>query len=113
MENKGLEALEEIKTCKLIDKVKVKEGLFSIKLLSLKRRYGKDVFSKQIPIIEKELKALEIITRLFTFRLNVSLGDKSHQNNIRVCTSNDNKCEYAKWDSLTDEEYDLLKEVLL
>lgn len=54
--SKGLEALEEIKTCKLIDHVKVKEGLFSNKLLGYERRYGKDVFSKQIPIIEKELK---------------------------------------------------------
>ena len=72
-----------------------------------------NLITKALKDKEKKDKALEIITRLFTFRLNVSLGDKSHQNNIRVCISDDNKCEYAKWDSLTDEEYDLLKEVLL
>ena len=94
--SKGLEALEIIKNAKLIDHVKIKEGLFSNKLLDYKRRYGKNVFSEQIPIIEKELKALEIIKRLFNRGLlKYSLEDLL----------------YTKY--ITQEEYDLLKEVLL
>lgn len=88
--SKGLEALEEIKTCKLIDHVKIKEGLFSNKLLSYERRYGKDVFSKQIPIIEKELKALEILIKWYQPYVIHDL------------------CCYGA----TDEEIDLVREIL-
>ena len=102
--SKGLEALEEIKTCKLIDNVKVKEGLFRNKIHDYKIRYGKDVFSKQIPIIEKELKALEIIK------------EKAVSTAILIQSTNVKEYNYCKnllaFD-LTQEEYDLLKEVLL
>ena len=57
--SKGLQALEEIKTCRLIKRMKYKEGLFSNKLIDYEMTYGKDAFYRQIPIIEKELKEYE------------------------------------------------------
>lgn len=102
--SKGLEALEEIKTCKLIDHVKIKEGLFSNKLLSYERRYGKDVFSKQIPIIEKELKALEIMKNKEVQIATLILSNTCDGYNF-------SKGLLGKF--LTQEEYNLLKEVLL
>lgn len=85
--SKGLEALEEIKTCKFIKRMKYKEGLFSNKLIDYEMTYGKYAFHKQIPIIEKELKALEIIKN--------------------------KECIFKGLSETTQEEYELLKEVLL
>lgn len=133
--NKELKALEEIKTCKLIDHVKVKEGLFSNKLIGYERRYGKDVFSKQIPIIEKALeergefelkyakthvalcksreenskkgKALKVAKNLFDF--DFALRFPNNQPMLKIT----NKLTNEYWEvPITQEEYDLLKEVL-
>ena len=122
-----LEALEEIKTCKLIDHVKVKEGLFSNKLIGYERRYGKDVFSKQIPIIEKALeegemaqfklkslgnfvlkdKALGVVKNLFDF--DFALRFPNNQPMLKITNKRTN--EY--WEvPITQEQYDLLNEVL-
>ena len=125
--SKGLEALEEIKNARLIDHVEIKEGLFSNKLLGYKRRYGEDVFYKQIPIIEKELKRLEEYDKTIpslTKKLAQKLKKekaleiiKEKQVDVRMFIiydlENYNKLQKNDYCKLTKTENDLLDEVLL
>ena len=111
---KGLDALEDIKKVKLIDHVQVKEGLFSNKLLSYERRYGRDVFSKQIPIIEKELKegeanknALKNALKILRIIFNAPyiLETLMKRNELGKSAS-----DRYLWGSITDEEVKKIKE---
>lgn len=73
--SEGLKALKEIETANLINNIKVKEGLFSNKLISYERVRGSKVFYRQIPIIEKELKALNEIVALHDKWLGNGMSD--------------------------------------
>ena len=70
-----LQALEEIKTCKLIKSVRYKEGYFSDKLIDYTRAYGSEVFYRQIPVIERALidheKQQSIIDKLYQEKTDV------------------------------------------
>ena len=89
----GLEALNII-----VDKCAIKEYNENGDLIS-----WIGTTDKEYIVIEKELKALEIIKnkKVDTYALNVSNCLESYNN-------------YAKWENskLTQEEYSLLKEVL-
>lgn len=89
---KGLEALENLVNREIIIKYKDKNIDF----------YWNDESSQDYKIIEKSLKTLEII--------------KIHRIYVRGLLSSNVKCadDYNRiyCDNLTEEEYDLLKEIL-
>ena len=87
--SKGLEALERIKNWELFIDFEIDTN-------------GMEEFGEEIKIIEKELKAFDII--------------KQKQVNVKCIMSGWGLGKYNSYKShekLTEEEYDLLREVLL
>ena len=91
------------------------KGLKELKEIELKWQYGVFTFVPNFEIIEKELKALEIIKNKPNIEIVNIINSKDYETYIEneklFCADND--IEYKEETMATQEEYDLLKEVLL
>ena len=105
MKSRGLEALEKLHT--KINILDTEQDLYNYCLITIE----KELKEKEVKAIEvckeffdKELKALEIIKEK-----KVNVGDFVRCKSIEDYNE---YCCYGKEETLTQEEYDLLKEVL-
>ena len=98
---KGLEALNKIANIKMKEQYKtIKGGCFVYRVVS-------DDYSKELKIIEKELKALEIVKNKRVDIVGVLIYAFNQENGCEFYNS-----YMSKEIELTQEEYDLLKEIL-
>jgi hypothetical protein len=107
--SKGLEALYKIANVEMKEQYKATKNGFTYRVIS-------DEYSKELKIIEKELKALEIINRKHvnvTFLKQTFLWSILDEKGLR-----EYNCNFGYDDDgyhsneLTEKEYKLLKEVL-
>lgn len=93
--NKGLEALYKIANTEMKEQYKASKNAFVYRVIS-------DEYSKELKIIEKELKALEIIKKIIPSFVHTIKSSKDYDD-----YSNKNIVPF-----ISNEDYDLLKEVL-
>lgn len=86
------------------------KGLYELRKIELKWQYGVFTFIPNFEVIEKELKALEIIkTKKVNIDAFISISHMDYDFYLK---------HFNYWfgttnETLTQEEYDLLKEVVL